>query len=151
MNHIKMPDSIKKAIEEFANPPPLYRFEVFQGVKDANGKITKSNSVGMAYLKSGEQRYSLRIFTFVDDKFCLLPDQHDPSLYRVLTSILIRSKDAKRKYIWNVVGNGKVNTKQGVIEIKFDLFDKPIYLNIFPERSAVGTKIPEPVFFEDAA
>ena len=128
-----------------------YRFEVFHGEKDENGKVFKSHSVGMAYLKPGEHRYGLRIFTFVDDRFYLLPAEHDPSKYLILTSTTNRSKDAKQKNIWNVVGNGKINTQQGLIELKFNLFEKPIYVNIFPARSAAGSKIPEPIIMDEAA
>ena len=112
---------------------PFYRFEVFQGEKNANGKVTKTKSVGMAYLKSGESRYSLKLFTLVDDQFYLLPNRNDPSQYLILTAIINQKPDAARKCIWNVVGSGNVNTQQGLIELQFDLFEKPIYLNIFPE------------------
>ena len=128
-----------------------YRFEVFHGEKDGNGKVFKTHSVGMAYLKPGELQYGLRIFTFVDDRFYLLPTKHDPSKYLILTSTPNRAKDAGRKNIWNVVGDGKVNTRQGLIELKFNLFEKLIYVNIFPTRSAGGTKIPEPIAFDEAA
>ena len=142
---------IKKAVEEFSNPTPFYRFEVFHGEKDSNGKVFKSKSVGMAYLRPGDQKFGLRLFTFVDDRFYLLPDQHDPSIYLILTSIRNHSPNAQRKYVWNVIGRGSVNTKQGLIELHFDLFERPIYVNIFPERSATGTKIPEPIFLDEAA
>jgi hypothetical protein len=151
MNDNNVPTPIRKAIEAFMNPPAFYRFEVFQGQKDANGKVSKSKSVGMAYLRPGDQKYGLRLFTFVEDRFYLLPDQHDPSIYLILTSIRNQSPSAQRKYIWNVIGRGKVDTKQGLIELHFDLFERPIYVNIFPERSATGTKIPEPIFFDEAA
>lgn len=142
---------INKPVEEFSSPPPFYRFEVFHGEKNPNGKVFKSKSVGMAYLRAGDQKYGLRLFTFVDDRFFLLPDHGNSSTYLILTSIRNRSKDAKRRYIWNVIGTGKVDTKQGLIELHFDLFERPIYVNIFPERSATGTKIPEPIFFDEAA
>ena len=142
---------LNKTIEEFSNPPPFYRFEVFHGEKDTNGKVFKSKSVGMAYLRAGDQKYGLRLFTFVEDRFYLLPDQHDPSTYLILTSIRNQSVNAQRKYIWNVIGRGKADTKQGLIELHFDLFDRAIYVNIFPERSPTGTKVPEPIFFDEAA
>ena len=151
MNDNNEPTPISKITEAFMNRSAFHRFEVFQGEKDANGKVSKSKSVGMAYLRSGDQRYGLRLFTFTEDLFYLLPNQHEPSKYLILTSIKNHSQDAKRKYIWNVVGSGKVNTTQGLIELQFDLFEKPIYLNIFPERSATGIKIPEPIFFDEAA
>lgn len=147
--------SIGNVIDTFSTPVKFFRFSVFQGEKDCNGKVFKSKSVGMAYLREGDEKYSLRIFTFVDSKFYLLADHRDPSTYKILTATQNRSPnntgETKRKFIWNVVGNGKTNSTQGLIELQFDLFDKPIYVSIFPERSAIGTKIPEPAFFEEAA
>lgn len=151
MNNNKTPELLKNAIKDLLGAPEFHRFEIFQGEKDTSGKVNKTKSVGMAYLKSGDLRYGLRLFTFVDDRFYLLPDQSDPKVYRILTSIPNRGKDAKRKFIWNVIGGGKVNTNIGLIELQFDLFEKPLYLNIFPERSPTGTKIPEPVFIDEAS
>jgi hypothetical protein len=145
------PEIMKKAIEELLNMPTVYRFDVFQGDKDQTGKVSKTKSIGMAYLKQGDRRYSLRLSTFVKDQFFLLPHNSDPALYCVLTSIQNPLKNTDRKHIWNVVGNGKANTQEGLIELQFDLFEKPIYVNIFPERSATGTKIPAPVIFDEAA
>jgi hypothetical protein len=151
MNNSSAPELLKKVINGLMSPPEFHRFEVFQGEKDAGGKVTKTKSVGMAYIKSGDQRYGLRLFTFSDDRFYLLPDRNDPKAYLILTSTPNRGRNTERKYIWNVIGSGKVNTNQGLIELQFDLFEKPLYLNIFPERSATGTKIPEPIFFDEAS
>jgi hypothetical protein len=145
------PKIIKNDLESHLNQKTLYRFDVFQGEKNQDGKVTKTRSVGMAYLRQGDGRYGLRLSTFVEDYFFLLPTNNDPGNYRVLTSLPNHSKKSNRKNIWSVVGNGRANTQEGLIELQFDLFEKPIYVNIFPERSATGTKIPAPVIFDEAA
>ena len=142
---------LKNLIVDLFSPQNYRRFDVFLGEKSVENKVLKSKTVGMAYLREGDARYSIKLFTFVEDRFYLLADPHDSSLYRILTSIPNHSEGSKRKYLWNVIGTGKVNTKEGLIELSFDLFEKPIYMNLFPERSATGTKIPEPSFIDGAA
>ena len=41
-----------------------FRFQVFQAIKDASGKLKKTKSVGMAYLKDGQNIFSLRLWMF---------------------------------------------------------------------------------------
>ena len=142
---------LKNIIADLFHPQNYLRFDVFLGEKNEESKMVKSRTVGMAYLREGDARYSIKLFTFMDDRFYLLADPHDSSIYKILTSIPNHSEDIKRKYLWNVVGNGKVNTKDGLIELHLDLFEKHIYMNLFPERSATGTKTPEPSFIDDAA
>ncbi len=141
-----------RAIRDLLTPvEEFFRFEVFQGEKDSAGKVTKTKTVGMAYLKPNDHRYGIKLFTFVDDRFYLLPDKHDPSVYVILTSTPNRWAKSKLKFNWNVIGNGKADTTQGLIELTFDLLPSPIYLNLFPTRSATGTKLPDPIFFDEAA
>ena len=149
-NHNKL-ELLEKTLEETSDLPPFYRFEVFQGTKNKSGKIRKWKVVGMAYLKPGDKKYGIRLFTFTDSRFFLTPDPNDSSVYQIFTAIPNNTKNAKHKFLWNAVGKGKVNTLQGVIELRFDLFIPPIYLNIFPERSPTGTTLPEPIFFDEAA
>lgn len=128
-----------------------FRFQVFQGIKELNGKIKKTKSVGMAYLKEGQNMFSLRLWTFSRERFFLLPHKSDPSKYLVMTREPNKSPKAKNKYFWNIVGSGTVDSTQGVIELDFDLLSKPIYVNIHPEPSAHTSDLPAPEAFEQAA
>ncbi|MGE3756119.1 MAG: hypothetical protein AB7H97_00090 [Pseudobdellovibrionaceae bacterium] len=128
-----------------------YRFQVFQGMKDASGKVKKTKSVGMAYLKEGQNIFSLRLWMFSWDRYFILPHKADSSKYLVMTREPNRSPKAKNKYFWNIVGNGTVDSVQGVIELEFDLLSKPIYVNIHPEPSAQTSDLPEPDSFGEAA
>ena len=51
-----------------------FRFQVLQGDVDSNGKVKKTKSVGMAYLKDGQNTFTLRLWTFVNEKFYLIKD-----------------------------------------------------------------------------
>lgn len=117
----------------------FYRFQLFvQGTE-------KKNTVGMAYLKEGQSIYTLRLWTFLDDKYFLLPSKDDATKYLLMTREPNKSNTSKNKYFWNIVGNAKADSTKGVIEMNFDLLDKKIYMSIYPEESATpyGQPVPE--------
>lgn len=124
---------------EKMKPAKFYRFQVFtQGSE-------KKNTVGMAYLKEGQTIYTLRLWTFLEDKFFLLPNKDDQSKYLIMTREPNKSPSSKNKYFWNIVGNAKADSSKGVVELNFDLLEKKIYMSIFPEESATpyGQPVPE--------
>lgn len=132
---------ILDAQAEKLKPAKFYRFQVFtQGSE-------KRNTVGMAYLKEGHSIYSLRLWTLLEDKFFLLPSKDNSTKYLLMTREPNKSPTSKNKYFWNIVGNAKADSSKGVIELNFDLFEKKIFMNIFPEESAnpYGQPIPEGV------
>ncbi len=131
------------------NNGQFFRFQVFQG--DLTIRLTKTKSVGMAYLKEGQNTITLRLWTLVNEKFYILPSKTDSTKYLVMTREPNKNPSNKNKYFWNIVGNGEANSLLGVITLHFDLFDKPIYMNIHPESSAYSAKLPEPVFDDLAA
>lgn len=128
-----------------------FRFQVLQGDVDSNGKVKKTKSVGMAYLKEGQNTFTLRLWTFVNEKFYLIPNRNDASKYLVMTREPNKSLTAKNKYFWNIVGNGIVDSANGTIKLDFDLLSKTVYVNIHPESSAFSVNLPEPDFGEPVA
>jgi hypothetical protein len=128
-----------------------YRFQVFQGERQERGKVVKSRSVGMAYLRDGQNIYTLRLWMFSTERYYLVQNKNDPSRYLVMTREPNKNPAARNKYFWNIVGNGRVNSTLGVLEIDFDLLAKPIYMNIFPETSAFSVMLAEPEEVLDAA
>lgn len=134
--------ALKDILEEQTEklkPTKFYRFQIFtQGSE-------KKNTVGMAYLKEGQTIYTLRLWTFLDDKFFMLPSKDDSTKYLLMTREPNKSQSSKNKYFWNIVGNAKADSVKGVMELNFDLFEKKIYMSIFPEESATpyGQPIPE--------
>lgn len=134
--------ALKDILEEQAEklkPTKFYRFQIFtQGTE-------KKNTVGMAYLKEGQTIYTLRLWTFLDDKFFMLPSKDDSTKYLLMTREPNKSQSSKNKYFWNIVGNAKADSVKGVMELNFDLFEKKIYMSFFPEESATpyGQPIPE--------
>ena len=125
--------------------PKFYRFQIFvQGSE-------KKNIVGMAYLKEGQTIYTLRLWTLLEDKFFLLPSREDANKYLLMTREPNKSPSSKNKYFWNIVGNAKVDSAKSAIELSFDLFEKKIYLNMFPEDSATPYGQPVPDGAKEAA
>ena len=127
-------------------PSEYHRFQVFQGEVNEKGNIAKTKSVGMAYLKSGQTIITLRLWTFSWDRYYILPSKSDVKKYLVMSREPNRNPNAKNKYYWNIVGNGIVDTINGVLTINFDLLCKTIYVNIHPETNSHSSHLPE---FED--
>ena len=129
----------------------FYRFQVFQGEAEPSGRVVKKKSVGTAYLRDGQDIFTLRLWMFSLERYYLVSNKSDASKYLVMTREPNKSPTAKNKYFWNIVGNGKVDSVRGVIEIAFDLLSEPIYMNIHPESSAFSVSLPEPVELDQAA
>jgi len=129
----------------------FYRFQVFQGETGDGSKITKTKSVGMAYLKDGQNIFTLRLWTFSWDRYYILPNKNDSSKFLVMTREPNRNPAAKNKFFWNIVGNGVADSALGVIRIEFDLLSKPFYMNIHPESSAYSVSLPDPEAMPEAA
>lgn len=109
----------------------FYRFQVF--VKDSAG--TK-RTIGVAYLQEGQTIYTLRLWTLLNEKFFLLPSKEDPTKYLVMTREPNNSQLTTNKYFWNIVGSAKANAAQSVLELSFDIFEKTLFVSIFPETSS---------------
>lgn len=132
-------------------PSQYYRFQVFQGKQNEHGRVERAKTVGMAYLKEGQSTYTLRLWTFLSDRFYLIQNKNDPTRYFVMTREPNRNPNARAKYFWNIVGNARVDSAQGLMQIEFDLFDAPIFMSIFPEKSAHTAVLADPEMFDEAA
>ena len=119
-----------------ASKTNFYRFQVF--VKDSTGN---KRTIGAAYLQEGQAIYTLRLWTLLNEKFFLLPSKEDPTKYLVMTREPNNSQLTTNKYFWNIVGSAKANAAQSVLELSFDIFEKTIYVSIFPENSSSSKRM----------
>ncbi len=133
-----------------SSPNSFHRFQVFVGT-ELNGAVAKMKSVGMAYAKEGQNTITLRLWTFLNERFYLVVSKVDPSKYLIMTREPNKNPSSKKKYFWNIVGNGLVDSKNGVMRLEFDLFDRPVYMNLHPEVSASSANLPEPDFVREVA
>jgi len=141
-------ESIKDVLSTTAQ---FYRFQVFLAVANEEGKLKKTKTVGMAYLKSGQGIYTVRLWTFLGERFFLVAKRGEPEKFFVMTREDNRNPGSKNKYFWNIVGNAAADTANGVVAIDFDLFDKKVYMNLFPEKFPQSATLPEAVAFDPAA
>lgn len=107
--------------------PTFFKFQLF--VRSDEGK---PKFVGTAFLEDGNIRYTLKLWSLVNEKFYLLPTEQDPKKFILMTREPNRAQNSKKKFHWNVIGSAKPNEAQDELEISFDIFEKKIYLNMIP-------------------
>ena len=111
----------------------VYRFDVFKGSADENGKVTKIKTVGSAYVREGLSTYTLHLKTFLKDTFYLLQNTKNP---RPDFVILTRepAQNVNRKYFWNNVGEGNVMSgeNEGIMKLSWDIGIADLYMKIEP-------------------
>lgn len=134
-----------------SNQQKCYRFQVIKAQKNDDGKLVKTKNVGMAYLMEGQETYTVRLWTFVNDKFFIVMNKYDSSKYMLMSREPNKNPHSRNKYFWNVIGNGKALSSQNVIELNFDLLSEPLYLNVFPEERTGPIILPNEDDFLKAA
>jgi hypothetical protein len=112
----------------------VYKFDIFKGVVDSDGKVQKIKSIGKAYLREGLRTYTVHLKTFLEVTFYLLQNTRTPTPDFVILS-REKSKRPERKYHCNNIGEG--NALNGVnadlMRLEWDLFGDDIYLKLEPE------------------
>lgn len=109
--------------------PQYYDFKIFITDKSGSKKV-----VGMATLKEGQDMYHIKLWSFLNEKFFLVPNRKDPKRFYIMTREALRHQTSKRKFSWNIVGSAKADDSQSTIELSFDLFERKCILNIIPEQ-----------------
>lgn len=107
----------------------FYRFQIQLPTTNPN---QKPKSVGMAYLRDGEGTYTVRLWMF-SERYYMVQTKADPLRYLLMSREPSRDPNAKNKYRWRIIGNGKLDAKKGAIELYFDLLNKPVLMNLYPE------------------
>jgi hypothetical protein len=122
----------------------IYRFDVFKGVADGEGKIQKVKSVGVAYLREGMQTYTLHLKSFLEDTFYLLKNTKPAgSDFVILTREL--AKRGNRKYHWNNCGDGTIQkgVNADLLKLEWDLFGEDVYMTVNPVHAQEIATAPE--------
>ena len=132
MNSIKTLSAEEKSKKQEIT---VYRFDVFKGTPDANGRIQKVRSVGVAYLREGMQTYTMHLKTFLGASFYLLKNSKPVGPdFVILTREF--AKHGPRKYHWNNCGDGTVLTgiNADYMKLEWDLFGEDIYMTVNPKK-----------------
>ena len=118
-----------------------FHFKILKGEKKEDGKIEKSYQAGVALLREGQQNYMIHIYILQHNEFFLVPHKVEPGRYYIMTRRPTKNPNKKAKYEWNIVGHGRANSRQACIELNFDLFSEPLYMNIFPMEKCVSHEL----------
>lgn len=122
--------SMEKIMETINNKSnEFYRFQISLA---ANNQNHKPKTVGVAYLRNGEGTYTVRLWMF-SERFYMVQTKADPLRYLLMSREPSRNPNAQNKFRWRIIGNGRLDTQKGAIEIYFDLLNKPVLMSIYPE------------------
>ena len=129
----------------------VYRFEIFKGRRDEQGKIIKVKQVGAAYNRIGLKTYAVHLKPFLKDPFYLLPNtkrNEDEPEYVILTRE--PSKNVGRKFYWSNVGDGRIldGVNKGLLQLQLDVLGVDLFMNLHP---ANVTELSEATLAECAA
>lgn len=115
----------------------FYRFKAFVTEDQERPNASLKRGVGMAYVRDGNDLWTLKLWMFPESRFYLLPDKNAAGRMLIFTRELKKKVDAKAgKYFWNLVGQVTTIAALEVMRLDFDLFDRPVFINIFPEQGA---------------
>lgn len=111
-----------------------YRFDIFKGSQDDDGKITKIRSIGNAYIKEGFRTYTISLKTFLQERFYLLPNSKPDIKADYLILTRESAQHFQKKYFWNSVGEGKIldGVNHGIMKLSWDVLADHIYMSLHP-------------------
>ncbi|MBI3556166.1 MAG: hypothetical protein HY074_07875 [Deltaproteobacteria bacterium] len=121
----------------------VYRFDIFKGVEDSDGKIQKIRSIGAAQLMEGARTYTVYLKPLLKDVFYLMPEEK--KLTRGDYVILTREPAPvpPRKYYWNNIGEGFIlaGANSGLMRLEWDFFGADdIYMSLHPMNRGESTE-----------
>lgn len=147
MENIKsIVNKVKERVQDSETQKKIYRFDVFKGKHDADGKVTKLKSIGSAFVYEGSNTYNLRLKTFLKDEFFLLPERKEGSEHDYVILTREPSLMSGRKYFWNNVGEANLlkNNNSGLMQLSWDVFGtQNIYMNLYPKDGSQSVNSPE--------
>lgn len=118
--------------QESSGKTKVYRFDVFKGAMNGEGKVEKLCSVGHSILFEGSTTYTVFLKTLLKDQFYLLPEQ---DVNRPFDFVILTREPSNlpgKKYFWNRVGTARLlgDENAGIMKLEFDLFaGVDLYLN----------------------
>ncbi len=112
-----------------------FRFDIFKGIKNAEGRISKVKSLGHALLFEGSNTYNVKLNSLLGVEFFLLPERKETEEadYVILTREPFQRLG--RKFYWHNVGQASFlkSPNSALMEMNWDLFGHgDIYMNLYP-------------------
>ena len=140
--------SLKEVLNEQSENFKPAKFSQYQVFAYINGK---KKPLGISWLMEGHKTFTIKLFSFMNEKYFLLPTREDPSKYLFMTREPTKSAKTKGKYHWNVIGSGVANSEQGTVEISFDLLGVKFSMSLHPDEPKPTLAGPSPDSFLDIA
>ena len=140
MDHAIKLNKLREIVSSIENktkevkPMAAYRFDIFKGTQDENGKVTKVRSVGSAYIREGYKTYTVSLKTFLKDRFYLLPNGKSESYMDYVILTREPALNLARKYFWNSVGAGHIldGVNHGLMKLSWDVLAGDLYMSLHP-------------------
>lgn len=118
-------NTFTKMIDKYS----YYKFQVF--IQDGSNQNKKT--VGMAFMKDEQNSYCLKLWSFMNERFYIVPKNGSAKDFFIMTREINKLPNPKTKFHWNIIGNASATQDQLHLELKFDLFDKAVFMNLIPE------------------
>ena len=109
------------------------RFGVYLGDVTSSGEVIEGESVGIAFLKSGSQKFRLKLFVFPGQQYFIVPDKKNETKYVVLSLEEYRNQNGEVRTSWNRIGEGRL--VGSFIALRIQLLPENIFLCLFPDKS----------------
>lgn len=119
----------------------VFRFDLFKGEIDSNGKVQKLKSVGHAQINEGASTYTIHLKSFLKDQFFMLPERTHTDRYDFVILTREDSYREGRKYFWNNVGEAKLleGENRDLLQMRWDMLGAgDIYLNTVPTKKTMA-------------
>lgn len=120
----------------FGNVVPLKksgRFGVYLGEVTSTGEVIEGESVGIAFLKNGSDKFRLKLFVFPNNQYFVVPAAQDDTKYLVLSFEEYELSTGEIRTSWNRVGEGQL--VGGFIALRMHLLAERIFLCLFPHKT----------------
>ena len=140
--------SLKEILNEQTQNFKPAKFSQYQVFNQNDGK---KKPLGIAWLMEGHKTFTIKLFSFMNEKYFLLPTREDPSKFLFMTREPTKSAKTKGKYHWNVIGSGVSNSELGIVEISFDLLGVKFCMNLHPDEPKPTLAGANPDSFLDTA
>lgn len=110
---------------------PYFKFQAFIGEQ---GQKTQ-RTVGMAFMKDDHSSYCLKLWSFMNERFYIVPKKSSSKEFSIMTREVNQLPNPRTQFHWNIVGNASTTEDNLLLALNFDLFEKTIFMNLIPENT----------------
>ena len=109
------------------------RFGVYLCEVTSNGEVIEGESVGIAFMKDGSNKFRLKLFVFPENQYFVVPDRTGTTNFLVLSLEEYVLPNGEVRKSWNRIGDGRLNGK--FIALRIQLLPQNIFLCVFGDET----------------